>query len=109
MRSKLKFIDCKVAIIGHGFVGKAVDYGFSNPKVEKRIFDPKYGTTSDDIKNLPNWGPNITFVCVPTPMGDNGDIDSTILDEVMNNLKNVKTLIVIKSTITPLSFKKQSP
>ena len=101
MRSKLKFIDCKVAIIGHGFVGKAVDYGFSNPKVEKRIFDPKYGTTSDDIKNLPNWGPNITFVCVPTPMGNNGDIDSTILDEVMNNLKNVKTLIVIKSTITP--------
>lgn len=98
---KLKMIDCKIAIIGHGFVGKAVDYGFSNPKIEKKIFDPKYGTTSDDIKNLPSWGPNLTFVCVPTPMGDNGDIDSTILDEVMDNLKNVKTLIVIKSTITP--------
>ena len=69
---KLKMIDCKVAIIGHGFVGKAVDYGFSNPKIEKKIFDPKYGTTSDDIKNLPNWGPNLTFVCVPTPDGDSG-------------------------------------
>lgn len=101
MRSKLKFIDCKVAIIGHGFVGKAVDYGFSNPKVEKRIFDPKYGTTSKDLQKLAEWGPNVTFVCVPTPMSDNGDIDTTILDSVMDDIRDVKSLVVIKSTITP--------
>lgn len=101
MRSKLKFIDCKVAIIGHGFVGKAVDYGFSNPKVEKRIFDPKYGTTSKDLQKLAEWGPNVTFVCVPTPMSDNGDIDTTILDSVMDDIRDLKSLVVIKSTITP--------
>ena len=100
-KRRIKYIDCKIAIIGHGFVGKAVDYGFSNPKVEKKIFDPIYGTTSEDIKNLKDWGPNLTFVCVPTPMGDDGDIDSSILDEVMENLKDIKTLIVIKSTVTP--------
>ena len=100
-KRRIKHIDCKIAIIGHGFVGKAVDYGFSNPKVEKKIFDPIYGTTSEDIKNLKNWGPNLTFVCVPTPMRDDGDIDSSILDEVMENLKDINTLIVIKSTITP--------
>ena len=101
MRSKLKFIDCKVAIIGHGFVGKAVDYGFSNPKVEKRIFDPKYGTTSKDLQKLAEWGPNVTFVCVPTPMSDNGDIDTIILDSVMDDIRDLKSLVVIKSTITP--------
>ncbi len=100
-KRRIKHIDCKIAIIGHGFVGKAVDYGFTNPKVEKKIFDPIYGTTSEDIKNLKNWGPNLTFVCVPTPMRDDGDIDSSILDEVMENLKDINTLIVIKSTITP--------
>ena len=100
-KRRIKYIDCKIAIIGHGFVGKAVDYGFSNPKVEKKIFDPIYGTTSEDIKNLKDWGPNLTFVCVPTPMGDDGDIDSSILDEVMENLRDIKTLIVIKSTVTP--------
>ena len=97
----IKMIDCKVAIIGHGFVGKAVDYGFSNPKVEKRIFDPKYNTTSKDLQKLVEWGPNLTFVCVPTPMSDNGDIDTSILDSVMDDIKDVKSLVVIKSTITP--------
>ena len=31
----------KMAIIGHGFVGKAVDAGFNDPEVEKIIIDPK--------------------------------------------------------------------
>jgi len=31
----------RIAIIGHGFVGKAVDYGFSNPDVEKKNTRPK--------------------------------------------------------------------
>ena len=30
----------KVAIVGHGFVGKAVDYAIQHPKVEKMIIDP---------------------------------------------------------------------
>ena len=30
----------KMAIIGHGFVGKAVDAGFNDPRIEKYIIDP---------------------------------------------------------------------
>ena len=30
----------RVAIVGHGFVGKAVDYSIQHPKVEKLIIDP---------------------------------------------------------------------
>ena len=76
----------KIAVIGHGFVGKAVDYGFSNADVEKKILDPIYGTTREDVKKLKAWRPNLTFVCVPTPMKNDGDIDTSILDEVMTDL-----------------------
>ena len=98
----------KVAVIGHGFVGKAVDYGFSNPGVEKRILDPNYGTTAEDVRNLAKWKPDLTFICVPTPMQDDGDINTSILDEVMADLSGVSGLIVIKSTITPSTIDKYS-
>ena len=89
----------KLAIIGHGFAGKAVDYGFTHNMVEKTIIDPKYGTTT---KNLSD-NIDIAFVCVPTPMGDDGSIDATILDSVMDDLLKLASikLVLIKSTVTP--------
>ena len=94
----------KMAIIGHGFVGKAVDYGFSSSKIQKFIVDPKYGNS---IEDLANKDIDITFVCVPTPMQDDGDIDSSIVEECIHYLKhNVSGLIVIKSTVTPVILDK---
>jgi len=52
----------RLAIIGHGFVGKAVDYGFSNQQVEKKILDPNYGHTNDDQYKLKDWKPDLIFV-----------------------------------------------
>ena len=98
----------KIAIIGHGFVGKAVDYGFSNPDVEKRILDPKYGHDGIDQQDLIKWQPALTFICVPTPMKDDGDINTDILDSVMKNIEGLEGLIVIKSTITPSTIDKYS-
>lgn len=87
----------KLGIIGHGFVGKAVEYGFSHPEVDIQIIDPKYGTSINDLNDR-----DVTFVCVPTPMGADGSIDSSILEGVMKQLTPWHAgLIVIKSTITP--------
>ena len=87
----------KLGIIGHGFVGKAVEYGFSHPQVTIQIIDPKYGTSIDDLSEC-----DVTFVCVPTPMSADGSIDSSILEDVMKQLTPWHAgLIVIKSTITP--------
>ena len=86
----------KIAIIGHGFVGKAVEYGFTHPGVELHIVDPKYGTTVDDLPVC-----NYYFVCVPTPFGSDGTIDTTILDDVMEKLVAVNGIVIIKSTVTP--------
>lgn len=88
----------KVGIVGHGFVGKAVEYGFTHPKVETKVVDPIYGTTARDL------GPcDVVFVCVPTPMGDDGKINASILESVMSFLDDsyLFPLVVIKSTITP--------
>jgi len=92
----------KILIIGHGFVGKAVDYGFTHIAVEKTIIDPKYGNSIEDVE-INNF--DATFVCVPTPMSDDGAIDSSILDSVMHKITSsirfMHKPIIIKSTVTP--------
>lgn len=89
----------KLGIVGHGFVGKAVDYGFTHRDVEMFYVDPLYDTTIDD---LVDWQPNITFICAPTPMNDNGVVNATIVeDAVLKLIKHTKSGIAIKSTVTP--------
>jgi len=66
----------KLGIVGHGFVGKAVDYGFTHRDVEMFYVDPLYNTSIDD---LVEWQPNITFICAPTPMDDTGVVNATIV------------------------------
>lgn len=94
----------KLGIIGHGFVGKAVDHGFTKD-VEKHIVDPKYGglTTKQLITEKQ---PQAIFVCVPTPMGADGSIDASIVSDVLTTIDQAtpagqKTLTILKSTITP--------
>jgi len=91
----------KMLIVGHGFVGKAVDYGFEHPGVEKTIIDPIYGTSLDDV-DITEY--SVAFVAVPTPMGDDGSIDYSILSDVISKLGSIMP-IVIKSTVTPDFFK----
>lgn len=93
----------KIVIVGHGFVGKAVDYGFPVPDEDKIIIDPKYGKTFENTYLDFGWVPTFVFVCVPTPMGKDGEIDASIIEETMYQLheKNPKANVIIKSTITP--------
>jgi UDPglucose 6-dehydrogenase len=90
----------KIAIVGHGFVGKAVHYGFTHINNEFFIVDPIYGTSIEDVPT----DVDVVFVCVPTPMRDDKKIDSSILEDCMEKLiqrLDDNALIVIKSTITP--------
>lgn len=89
----------KIAIIGHGFVGKAVDYGFTAHGLEKIIIDPNYGTKIEDLKGV---SLDASFICVPTPMGADGSINSDIVTKCVEYLKDkCSGLIIIKSTVTP--------
>lgn len=89
----------KLGIIGHGFVGSAIDYGFSI-NVEKFIHDIKYGTTT---QQLLDFAPEIVFIALPTPMNfDTGEIDTSIIDKVIEELPSPLPFeLVIKSTVTP--------
>lgn len=90
----------KIAIVGYGFVGKAVEYGFRTNENQILIIDPAYNDKK--ISVLDEYQPDLTFVCVPTPMGEDGSIDSTIIEDVMSQLLSVTSgVIAIKSTITP--------
>jgi len=88
-----------IAIVGHGFVGKATDFGISK-NVSKVIIDPKYGNSIIDLRE---FNPAYVFVCVPTPMGKNGKQDNSIIlqvvDEITKNLP--ESIVIIKSTVLP--------
>ena len=89
----------KIGIIGHGFVGQAVEYGFTHPAVAHKFIDPKYDT---DIDDLIQWGPNLVFICVPTPMRPSGRIDASAAeDAVLKVLHHTEAGVALKSTVTP--------
>ena len=96
--------ELKIGIVGHGFVGQATDWGF-NKKTSKFIVDPKNGT---NIDQLAEFDPELIFVCVPTPMGENGIQDSSIIEAVVQELsaKCQESIIVIKSTVLPSILEK---
>lgn len=88
----------KVGIIGYGFVGKAIEYGFSTPNTEIYKVDPNLGTTVRSMYE--HFTPDVVFVSVPTPMSDDGSIDSSIIKSVITELPS-DALVVVKSTVTP--------
>tara|TARA_X000000368_G_scaffold406463_1_gene384730 strand:- start:7685 stop:8536 length:852 start_codon:yes stop_codon:yes gene_type:complete len=89
----------KVGIIGFGFVGKALRNGLKDNVLCIEI-DPKLNT---DIKDLKNFKPDIVFICLPTPMNDDGTQNINIVNNVISELNKFDSniLIVLKSTILP--------
>ena len=87
----------KVAIVGFGFVGKALFNAF-NKSIEVLKIDPKLGT---DLNDIEDFSPEIIFIAVPTPMNKDGSQDLSILNDVMRGIRNLNSLVVVKSTITP--------
>lgn len=89
-----------MAVVGHGFVGKAVTYGFDTKHVDLVAIDPNYGNSVEDLYGAESL--DVAFVCVPTPMSDTGRIDDSIVVDVTEKLiHNTECLVVLKSTVTP--------
>lgn len=86
--------DFSIVVVGAGFVGKAVIAGFRNVTL---AVDPVLGTKLSNIKDKPD----VIFICVPTPMGPNGDIDATIVESVLEQCQHFGALMVLKSTVSP--------
>ncbi len=84
----------KVGIVGIGHLGSWIKESFEkNPKVTVFSYDgPKGIGSKDEINKC-----DVSFVCVPTPDLENGDCNTSIVEEVISWLDT--PLIVIGSTI----------
>ena len=94
-----------IGIIGQGFVGNAVFQKFKNFfnvltfDIDKSLCD----STLEEIKN----NCNVIFICVPTPMNNDGSCNISIVESVVSEFENLSDkIIVIKSTI-PLTTTNQ--
>jgi len=95
----------KLGIVGHGFVGTAVDHGFTKD-IQKFIVDPKHNSTNT-IEDLIAFKPDAVFVAVPTPQSESGECNTEILEGVMQQLNNSEGLLVIvKSTVPAYKLQK---
>jgi UDPglucose 6-dehydrogenase len=88
----------KLGIVGHGFVGSAVNQGFTKD-VKKYIVDPNK-FSGNSIKKLLDFRPDAVFVSVPTPQLESGECNTSIIESVLQELNAGKNLLVIiKSTV----------
>ena len=102
----------KVGIIGNGFVGNSIAFGFS-PTHEIRIHDKDPKRTLNTIEEVLEC--DFIFVAVPTPMNRDGSISLKVVEKALQEIseKNTKNnIIILKSTMVPGStnnFIKQFP
>ena len=86
------------AIVGYGFVGKGTEYLLTicGHGDYIGIHDPAAGFEISSWKYI-QYG----FLCVPTPEGEDGELDLTVLTEVYNMMLDNNVTPVIRSTIGP--------
>ena len=99
----------KISIIGAGWVGTAVGRGLTelgNEVIYHDIVDKVVPNFTKDI-NYAIEHSDVSFICVPTPTTDNGEIELSYIKEASKNVgeamasKQNYHLVVVKSTVVP--------
>ena len=86
----------RIGIIGYGFVGQAVHSCMDQSRTVVVINDPAKGYGGDVLKDT-----KAVFVCLPTPMREDGTQDTKTLGEWLHKLSQYDGVIIIKSTVVP--------
>ena len=100
----------KIGIIGNGFVGSSVAFGFSPQTgcdAEVKIYDKDETKSTHTLTDVVNNSDYI-FLSVPTPSNQDGSISLDILfdvfkeiDEIIDYKVDRQPIIMIRSTVTP--------
>jgi nucleotide sugar dehydrogenase len=101
----------KIGIIGRGFVGSAVEFGFSAQTgcdAEVRVYDKNPTKSTHTLEETVNKS-DIVFISVPTPSNMDGSIHLGILESALSDINSVyndNAIILIRSTVTPGTTRK---
>ena len=104
----------KISIIGSGWVGTACGRGLAelgNEIIFYDIIDKDLPNFTKDI-DYAIANSSVTFVCVPTPTNDGGEIDLSYVKGAAKDIgaslanKNSYHLVVVKSTVVPQTTEK---
>ena len=87
----------KVGIIGNGFVGEAISFAFSSVS-EIFVYDIDPSRSLNNITSVHNC--DFVFVCVPTPMFEDGSQDLSYVESAFEKATN-KPVYILKSTVLP--------
>ena len=105
-------IDKHIGIIGSGFVGNAVRYGFSpNVGVDAkiRVYDKNPSKSLHTLEEVVIES-DIIFLSVPTPSNKDGTINVDIVDEALNDMNvyaaSVDNIVLLRSTVVPGTTRK---
>ena len=99
-----------IGIIGQGFVGNAIYQKFKN-YFEVLTFDLDSKLCNSTLENICDRCETI-FVCLPTPMNENGSCCTDIVEDVLKDIEILTSFeqkektIVLKSTVSPGTTKK---
>ena len=99
----------KIGIVGNGFVGSAVRYGFS-PSVgcdaEVKVYDKDPNKSTDKLSDVIKS--DIIFLSVPTPSNLDGSMNIDIVDRALTDIDEHSTnaVILLRSTVVPGTTKK---
>lgn len=101
----------KIGIIGRGFVGGAVQFGFSantGCDAEVRVYDKDPNKSLNTLEEVVNES-DFIFLSVPTPANPDGSVNLDIVDEALSSVNEVikkDNIILLRSTMTPGSTEK---
>lgn len=87
----------KIGILGLGYVGSAVAWTHRHHQVVAR--DPKLGDKSASLEQIRTC--DAVYICVPTPMLDDGRCDDSFVKSVLAELADYSKIIICKSTVPP--------
>ena len=102
----------KIGIFGNGFVGSAVQFGFSPSTgcdCEVRVYDKNPLKSVDTIEDTVNKS-DFIFLSVPTPSNKDGSMNLDIVEQALQDISEVNerddNVVLLRSTVVPGTTRK---